>query len=490
MSAPLFTRLGALSVAAMSFALGACTSAAPGAAPVAPSASRTPSVGPAAGAVMVVGGGAQGPEVYAKFIELAGGPDAVIIDVPTAGGDSIDLTTAGRAWKNAGAKNVVILHTTDRKIADADTFAAKVAKAGGVWFDGGRHYRLVDSYMGTKTQKAFEQVLARGGVIGGSSAGASILGDYLVRGAPSNDNRIFNHPKYLKGFAYLRGVAIDQHVVARERLPDMFDSLTSRRSDLLGISEDEGTVWVVRGDEATIIGRNKAFVYNGKDATDPGKPFLTLRPGDKYNLASRRVVARAITSTAQTTKFVDDLFAPYRDSAKGGAAVVVAQNGNVLIDAAYGIAAQRRFMPETAIPNVALGNLSDVLNAALPVGPTATRFNQAASRRVSAIGGMQRPQLDSTTGAWQASVDDLYRFEQGRWPWRGGAADTIPRGFTVDTDHGVARWSAFANAGGKRATWVRYPASRTVILILTNDDSADVRAMAQKIADKLLSAKS
>ncbi len=472
-------------VALLSFA-GACTSAAPGAAPASLSAARTPSVGPATGAVMVVGGGAQGPELYAKFIELAGGPDALIIDVPTAGGDSIDVTTAGRAWKNAGAKNVVILHTTDRKVADADTFVAKIAKAGGVWFDGGRQYRLVDSYMGTKTQAAFEQVLARGGVIAGSSAGASILGDYLVRGAPSNDNRLFNHPKYLKGFAYLRGVAIDQHVVARERLPDLYDSLTSHRSDLLGISEDEGTVWVVRGDEATIIGRNKAFVYNGKDATDAGKPFLTLRPGDKYNLAARRVISRAIASTALTTKFVDELFASYRDASKGGAAVVVAQNGNVLIDAAYGIAPQRRFMPETAVPNFALGNLSDVLNAALPAGPTSTRFNQAASRRVLAIGGMQRPVLDSTSGAWQASVDDLYRFEQGRWPWRGGASDTVARGFTVDKDHDVARWSAFAAANGKRAAWIRYPESRTVILVLTNDDSADARALTQKIADRLL----
>jgi len=490
MSARRTTRHRTLSLPVLTLSLGvSCTAAVPGAAPTAQSAQRAPTVGPTTGAVMVVGGGAQGPEVYAKFIELAGGPDAVIVDVPTAGGDSIDLTTAGRAWKNAGAKNVVILHTTDRKVADADTFVAKIAKAGGVWFDGGRHYRLVDSYAGTKTQKAFEQVLARGGVIGGSSAGASILGDYLVRGAPSNDNRIFNHPKYLQGFAYLRGVAIDQHVVARERLPDMFDSLTSHRRDLLGISEDEGTVWVVRGDEATIIGRNKAFVYNGKDATDAGKPFLTLRPGDRYNLASRRVIARAIAGTALTTRFVDELLAPYRDASKGGAAVVVAQNGNVLIDAAYGIGAQRRFMPETAIPNFALGNLSDVLNAALPAGSGATRFNQAAARRVLAIGGMQRPVLDSTSGAWQSSVDDLYRFEQGRWPWRGGAADTVSRGFAVDTDHGVARWSAFAKTGGKRAAWVRYPASRTVILVLTNDDSADVKAMAQKIADKLLAAK-
>jgi len=108
-------------------------------------------------------------------------------------------------------------------------------------------------------------VLARGGVVGGSSAGATILGSYMVRGAPSNDNRIMNHPQYLVGFGYLRGVAIDQHVVARDRLPDLHDSLTSRRPDLLGISEDEGTAWVVQGDRAEI--GNAARTVDGDPKT-------------------------------------------------------------------------------------------------------------------------------------------------------------------------------------------------------------------------------
>ena len=53
----------------------------------------------------------------------------------------------------------------------------------GVWFNGGRQWNCVDSYMNTLTYREFHNVLARGGVIGGSSAGATIQGDYLVRGA-------------------------------------------------------------------------------------------------------------------------------------------------------------------------------------------------------------------------------------------------------------------------------------------------------------------
>lgn len=435
---------------------------------------------------MVVGGGAQGPEVLAKLIELAGGPDALIVEVPTAGGDSIDIANTGRGLRAAGARNVVVYHTTSRSVADADSFVAKIANARGVWFGGGRHFRLVNAYAGTKTERAFQAVLDRGGVVGGSSAGASILASYLVRGAPSNDNRVMNHPQFLKGFGYLRGVAIDQHVVARERLADLHDSLTSRRPDLLGISEDEGTAWVVQGDSAEIIGRNKAFVYNGRDPNDRGKPFLTLHPGDRYDLARRRVIARAISGTPLTQKFVDDIFAGYRDTSRGGATVVVAQDGKVLVSSAYGIAPQRRYMPETAVPNVPLAGLSGVLNAAL-IPDSGGRIGAAAVRRALSTGGMQRVAYDSVTKGWSGNVDDLYRFEQGRASLRPGARDTstVLRGFTMDTANGLRRQSAYGAEGGRRSVWLRYPERRTTIIILTNDLAADARSMSDRIAAKL-----
>ncbi|MGZ8412972.1 MAG: cyanophycinase [Gemmatirosa sp.] len=443
-------------------------------------ASGTPRVGPAAGAVMIVGGGQQGPEVLARFIALAGGPDALIAVVPTAGGDSVDPNADGSgAFRAAGARNVVVYHTTSRAVADADSFVARIANARGVWFGGGRQFRLVNSYMNTRSQRAFEAVLARGGVVGGSSAGATILGSYLVRGAPSSDNRVMNHPEYLTGFGYLRNVAIDQHVVARERLPDLHDSLTSRRPDLLGLSEDEGTAWVVRGDTGEIIGRNKAFVYNGRDANDPGRPFLTLRPGDRYDLAARRVIARAIDGTPLTQRFVDELFAPWRDPARGGATVLVAQDGKVLVNAAYGVPPQRRHMPETAMPNVPLLGLGAVLDAAL--GPDAM-----ALRRALATGGMQRVRYDSATRSWAGNVDDLYRFDLARTAPRPGADTTSAvRGFAVDSAHGMRRLAAFATPDGRRAAWVRYPQRRTTILLLTSDDAADARGIAQRIADRL-----
>src|SRR3954471_12857418 len=89
----------------------------------APLSAQTPKPGaikvgpPNGGSVIVVGGGGQGPEVFAKLIELAGGPDALILDVPTAGGDSVYAADwrGQNGLRSAGAKNVKVLHTIDRK---------------------------------------------------------------------------------------------------------------------------------------------------------------------------------------------------------------------------------------------------------------------------------------------------------------------------------------------------------------------------------------
>src|SRR6185295_15738268 len=129
----------------------------------------------------------------------------------------------------------------------------------------------------------------------------------------SNGNTIMDAPGRNVGFGFVK-VGIDQHVVARERLPDLADSVMKKYPQTLFISEDEGTAWLVQGDNAEIIGRNKAFVYNGKDTTDTGKPFLTLHPGDKYDLGRRHVIHRAVDETAVSQKFVDGLFAEFTKS--------------------------------------------------------------------------------------------------------------------------------------------------------------------------------
>ncbi len=471
-------------------------------------APAAPQVGPAAGTVIPVGGGQLGPEIRRTFIEAAGGPDALIVVVPTAGGGETYPSDypGAEAWRNAGARNVVVLHTTDRAVANSDSFAAVLDRAGGVWFDGGRQYRLVDAYAGTKTEAGFHSVLARGGVVAGSSAGATILGDFLVRGAPSNDNFIMDDPSHEKGFAFLRGVGIDQHVVARERLPDLADSIVPRYPELLPISADEGTAWVVRGDTATIIGAGQAFAYQVRQP-DPGKPFVTLHPGDVFDLATREVVRRAADSRGDLTRLADSLLAPYRDGAHGGATLLVAVEGRVLVDRSWGVPQGPRYMPTTTLPLFDVGGIKavfDSLCAQLPAPPPRngrggsgagparplTPFQACLTRSVGVRFGLHRTRA-SDGGGVESSVDELYRLVLGLTPtdWAAGGRRPgvdLNRGWEVDTVGGEERYAVFGTADGRRAAIERVPARGAAVIFLTGDAGADARGVADRILAQLL----
>ena len=245
-----------------------------------------PQVGPERGSLVIVGGAMRSAEIYERFIQLAGGPDAHIVLVPTAGGaaEYDEFFQGMNAWREHGARNLTLLHTIDPEEADTDDFIEPLKTAGGVFFFGGRQWRLVDAYGGTKSEEAFREVLERGGVIVGSSAGASIQGSYLVRGdTRSNTVMMGDHER---GFAYLRNVGIDQHVLRRNRQFDMVEVIEAH-PELLGIGLDEDTALVVQGDRAEVIGRSYALIYDNQATTGNNGSFYFLAPGDRFNLATR-----------------------------------------------------------------------------------------------------------------------------------------------------------------------------------------------------------
>jgi len=250
-------------------------------------ASAAPVVGPERGALVVVGGNLSSPEIYARFIELAGGPDAPIVYIPTAGGDEDydAYCSCLDPWRANGATNLTVLHTYDRGVADSEAFVSPLRSARGVFFGGGRQWRLVDAYAGTRTETEIRRVLERGGVVGGSSAGASIQGSFLIRGdTESNEIMMGDHQV---GFGYLRGVGIDQHVLRRNRHFDLIE-VVEAHPELLGIGIDENTALVVQGDEADVIGASYVLVYDNRTSVgDAGGRFYFLAPGDRFDLATR-----------------------------------------------------------------------------------------------------------------------------------------------------------------------------------------------------------
>jgi cyanophycinase len=211
-------------------------------------AQQTPEYGPAKGTLLIVGGGAlAGTGIEEKFIQLAGGKDKKFVIVPTAGGNrdangsihNYKEEEVVRRWRALGLTNVHMLHTPDPKIADSPEFASVLRDANAVWFDGGRQWNLVDSYANTLTEREFFKVLDRGGVIGGSSAGATVQGQFLVRGAVKGPELVIApEPEHRAGFAFLKKSAIDQHINTRNRWDDIVP-LIKQFPELLGIGLSE-----------------------------------------------------------------------------------------------------------------------------------------------------------------------------------------------------------------------------------------------------------
>jgi cyanophycinase len=245
------------------------------------------SEGPAKGSLVAVGGGRIGPDIVKRFVALAGGADARFAVIPTAAEDPVDPESARQRFaKQFGVTNVTVLHTRDRQVADSKGFVAPLRSASAVWFSGGRQWRLVDSYLHTRTQREIEALLNRGGVVGGSSAGATIQASYLVRGAPEG-NTIMMAKGYEAGFGLLKNAAIDQHVNTRRRENDLLP-VVEAHPGLLGIGLDESTAIVVSGRRFEVLGEGKVRIYDGREHED--RKFLILAPGDRFDLAGRRTM--------------------------------------------------------------------------------------------------------------------------------------------------------------------------------------------------------
>jgi cyanophycinase len=240
------------------------------------------------GSLVIVGGGGMPAQLTRRFIDLAGGNDALIVVLPTSMPDPVS-GKEGDFLKKAGATKVQVL--PGRTLADVESppYLEAFKKATGVWFGGGRQWRFVDAYAGTKAEPLLHDVLRRGGVIGGSSAGATIQGDYLCRGNPLGPNDIMSEG-YERGLNFLPGVAIDQHFTQRKRLPDM-TALMKTYPQYLGIGLDETTAIVVKGHLAEVVGKGKAHFYNRRQEVIDGQPdYEAVTDGGRYDLKERKVL--------------------------------------------------------------------------------------------------------------------------------------------------------------------------------------------------------
>jgi cyanophycinase len=247
---------------------------------------------------MLHGCGMVTDDAFEEFIELAGGREAKLVFVPSAGysvGSYADenefldvISTRYAAWSSlvdeGRIRDFCFLYTDEPADADDPQFTKPLEEATGVWFSGGHQAKLNEKYVGewptpTRFQALVRKVVERGGIVGGTSAGMAAMPEVMTLW---EDRAVTNAPAVAvtaHGFGLLTRAVVEQHFDARggrfERFfsllrdGEKIDALTGRpgaSEEMVGLAVEEDTAVVAQNDRLNVLGKRKAHVFLKSEA--------------------------------------------------------------------------------------------------------------------------------------------------------------------------------------------------------------------------------
>ncbi len=240
-----------------------------------------------------------------QFVKLSGGRRSRLVLLPTASSfqdEVVDSYT--EVFTRLGARGVDVVNPATRADSHDPQLVALLDDATGVFMSGGSQLRLSQLLPGTPLGEALHRAHDRGAVIGGTSAGASIMSDFMISMGEEGITPRQRASQVSAGLGLVRGVVVDQHFDQRSRYGRLM-SVIAPSPHLLGIGIDEDTAMVVTdGREFTVRGSGAVFVVDCTtavtDAPDAraGAPVLvsgatvhTLPAGATFDLRERRLTA-------------------------------------------------------------------------------------------------------------------------------------------------------------------------------------------------------
>ena len=248
------------------------------------------------GKLIIIGGGSIPDSLFEFFAAHCGGKDQPIVYIPTATDDEEFIQKGEHLIKfsSRGFTNLSTIHTRNKKEADDPKNIALMRNAKGLYFGGGDQQLIANAYAGTKLYDEFIALLNRGGVIMGTSAGATIMGSLMVGGDARDD--ISKKYAFNPAFSFMTNTALDQHVLARNRQFDLIPVI-EHYPGTLGIGMDESTAIIVEAGQFKVWGISYAMLYDPKDWAEQKKkwgavlkPFKMMASGSSFNFVTREII--------------------------------------------------------------------------------------------------------------------------------------------------------------------------------------------------------
>lgn len=251
------------------------------------------------GSLIISGGGRLPSEIRQRFVELAEGRSARIVVIPAYAADERQQAVLRDVWKPFGVTNVCVLQADSREDADRPEFAEPIRAATGVWLSGGQQEWLATRYAGSRIESELQQLVKRGGVVGGSSAGAAVMSKVMIE--QGLDTATLG-----TGLDLLPGAIIDQHFLKRSRLNRLMRVLENQ-PELIGFGIDEGTALVVQVSKGRLGVLGDSYVMVCVPNTEKGEPrYEAMKRGDQIDIDSLRSGTARISSPQSLDSWLTD----------------------------------------------------------------------------------------------------------------------------------------------------------------------------------------
>jgi len=182
-----------------------------------------------------------------------------------------------------------------------------ISDADAVFFTGGDQLRITSQIGDTPIFSRLREMHDEGGLIAGTSAGASVMCETMLIGGPGEESHRSDHELAMApGLGFLRDAIVDQHFAERGRMGRLLGAV-ARNPRNLGIGIDEDTAIIVEGDAFTVLGAGAVYLLDGRNLTYSNigerEDYNTLSvfrlmthvlsQGDRFHLGSREPEAGA-----------------------------------------------------------------------------------------------------------------------------------------------------------------------------------------------------
>jgi cyanophycinase len=243
---------------------------------------QPPDVDAPRGVLMVIGGAEDKlgkRTILNRFVRLAGGPAASIAVISTASSLGDTVTEVYRTlFDKLGVTDIRGLRPETRAAADDPATAAAIDGVSGVFMTGGNQNKLSSVVAGTRVGDAIARAYAGGAVVGGTSAGASVVTTHMVASGAEGVTPKERMVQLAAGLGLIDGLIVDQHFTQRNRFGRLL-ALVAHSPALLGVGVDEDTAMVVtEGRYVEVIGKGAVTVFDGSRMVTKAYAARSTRP--------------------------------------------------------------------------------------------------------------------------------------------------------------------------------------------------------------------